>query len=214
MFSDKGIKLDIKTDKLTACGTLKFDNLSPIRYDIMGPFRYVPFMQCRHSVFSMKHKINGQISVNGQQYRFRNGIGYIEGDRGYSFPERYIWTQCCFSGGSLMLSVADIPLLGFHFNGIIGIVLLNGEEHRIATYLGASVRKIGNNTVTVKQGKYSLTAKLIRKNSYPLYAPDNGRMSRTIHESASCKAYYRFSCNCETLCEFMSDTASFEYEFD
>ena len=113
-----------------------------------------------------------------------------------------------------MLSVADIPLLGFHFNGIIGIVLLNGEEHRIATYLGASVRKIGNNTVTVKQGKYSLTAKLIRKNSYPLYAPDNGRMSRTFHESASCKAYYRFSCNCETLCEFMSDTASFEYEFD
>lgn len=131
LFSDKGIKLDIKTDKLTACGTLKFNNLSPICYDIMGPFRYVPFMQCRHSVFSMKHEINGQILINGQRYLFRNGIGYIEGDRGYSFPERYIWTQCCFSGGSLMLSVADIPLLGFHFNGIIGVVLLNGEEHNL-----------------------------------------------------------------------------------
>lgn len=180
----------------------------------MGPFKFMPFMQCRHSVFSMKHQVEGQITVNKQIYNFRNGIGYIEGDRGYSFPKRYIWTQCCFKGGSLMLSVADIPLLGFHFNGIIGIVLFNGEEHRIATYLGASVKKIGNNTVAVKQGNYSLTAKLIHKNSYPLYAPDNGRMSRTIHENASCKAYYRFSYNGKSLCEFISDTASFEYEFD
>lgn len=41
-----------------------------------------------------------------------------------------------------MLSVADIPLLGFHFNGIIGIVLLNGKEYRIAAYLGAHVKRI------------------------------------------------------------------------
>lgn len=180
----------------------------------MGPFQFVPFMQCRHSVFSMKHQVNGQITINGQIYKFQNGIGYIEGDRGYSFPKQYIWTQCCFNDGSLMLSVADIPLFGFHFTGIIGIILLGGKEYRIATYLGATVKHIGNNSVIVKQGKYTLTAKLIEKNSYPLYAPENGKMSRTIHESASCKAYYRFSDNGKVLCEFTSDMASFEYEFD
>lgn len=214
MFSDKGIKLNVQTDKLSAHGALKFGTLSPLPYDIMGPFKFVPFMQCRHSVFSMKHQVDGHITVNGQIYNFRNGIGYIEGDRGYSFPKRYIWTQCCFNGGSIMLSVADIPLFGFHFTGIISFVLLNGKEYRIATYLGAKVKHIGNNSVIVKQGKYTLAAKLIEKNSFPLYAPENGKMNRIIRESASCKAYYRFSYNGETLCEFTSNMASFEYEFD
>lgn len=111
-----------------------------------------------------------------------------------------------------MLSVADIPM-GFHFNGIIGAVTINGREYRIATYLGATVKYIGRNSVTVTQGQYQLTAKLIKNNSYPLNAPENGRMSRTIHESASCKAYYRFSFKDRPLCEFISSRASFEYEF-
>ena len=55
----------------------------------------------RIGTHAMKHQVNGQITVNGQIYKFQNGIGYIEGDRGYSFPERYIWTQCCFNDGSL-----------------------------------------------------------------------------------------------------------------
>lgn len=47
----------------------------------------------------------------------------------------------------------------------------------------------------------------------PLYAPVRGRMDRTIHESASCKAYYKFSCKDECLCEFTGDQASFEFEY-
>lgn len=214
IFSEKGIKLNINTDKLTANGALKFSNLSPIRYDIMGPFKFIPFMQCRHSVFSMKHQINGHLTINGQQYIFKNGIGYMEGDFGTSFPERYIWTQCHFKNGSLMLSAADIPLFGFHFTGIIGVVILGGKEYRIATYLGAKVKHISKDTVIIKQGDFQLTAKLLKKNAQSLYAPVNGQMSRTIHESISCKAYYNFSYRGKMLCEFISDKASFEFEYN
>lgn len=213
VFTEKGIRLNIRTDKLTAHGTLRFGKLSPLRYDIMGPFQFVPFMQCRHSVFSMAHRVDGQLIINGQAYHFQNGMGYIEGDCGTSFPERYIWTQCSFPAGSLMLSVADIPLYGLHFTGIIGVVMLNGKEHRIATYLGARVQHIGRNTVTVRQGDYVLSAKLLAKNTHPLLAPDHGNMSRTIYESASCRACYRFSYKGKTLCEFTSDRASFEFEY-
>lgn len=213
VFSDKGIKLHIQRDKLFAEGVLRFGKLLPLRYDIMGPFRYVPFMQCRHSVYSMKHSVVGRITVNEKEYVFKNGIGYIEGDCGYSFPKRYIWTQCCFEKGSLMLSVADIPMLGIHFTGIIGIVFLYGIEYRIATYLGAKISQIGKNYVTAVQGDYRLTAELLEKNSHPLFAPNMGNMSRTIHESASCKAYYRFEYKGKVLCEFISDRASFEFEF-
>ena len=214
IFSDKGITLEFKCDDLTLKGTLYFQDLSPIRYDIMGPFKYVPFMQCRHRVYSMCHKIDGEILVNNQSFKFENGIGYIEGDRGRSFPKKYIWTQCCFESNSLMLSVADIPFLGIHFTGIIGVLLFNGKEYRIATYLGAKIRQISENSVTIKQGGFEFTAKLLKKKAQPLAAPANGNMCRTIHESASCEAYYRFSHKGIVLCEFTTDRASFEFEYN
>ena len=44
VFSENGIKLNIKNDKLAIIGQLRFRCISPIRYDIMGPFCFVPFM--------------------------------------------------------------------------------------------------------------------------------------------------------------------------
>ena len=214
VFSHEGIILNYKDNGLTLAGKLCFEEFSPIRYDIMGPFKYVPFMQCRHSVYSMCHKINGEFKVNDQLYNFENGIGYIEGDRGHSFPKKYIWTQCCFKNNSLMLSVADIPFLGIHFTGIISVVLLNGKEYRIATYLGAKIKQVDKNTVTVKQGNFEFAAKLLKKKAQPLAAPTNGDMCRTIHESAACEAYYRFSRKDRVLCEFTTNKASFEFEYN
>lgn len=212
-FSKKGIILNEKNNEHKLKGVLRFESLSPIKYDIMGPFSLIPFMQCRHSVYSMSHRIYGHIEVDGTHYNFIDGTGYIEGDSGYSFPKQYIWTQCCFENGSMMLSVADIPLFGFHFTGIIGIVLLDGKEYRIATYLGARIYSIKKNSVTVRQGNYELTAGLLKMNSQPLSAPVNGSMCRTIHESASCRAYYRFSHKGKVLCEFVSNRAGFEFEY-
>lgn len=213
IFSENGIILKYQDSRIRLEGAIQFQDLSPIAYDIMGPFSLVPFMQCRHGVYSMAHRIDGQIMVDDRLFDFANGIGYLEGDRGRSFPKKYIWTQCCFENGSLMLSVADIPLLGIHFTGIIGVVLLDGKEYRIATYLGASISRIGKAEVIVKQGGYSLTARLLERNAQPLLAPVNGSMCRTIHESASCKAYYCFSYRGKVLCEFVSSDAGFEFEY-
>ena len=214
IFSDKGITLEFQGDDLSLKGTLNFKDLTPIRYDIMGPFKFVPFMQCRHRVYSMSHTINGEIVLNNHFFKFEKGIGYIEGDRGRSFPKKYIWTGSCSRNNSLMLSVADIPFLGFHFTGIIGVLPFNGKEYRIATYLGAKIKEISENTVTVKQGGFEFTAKLLKKKAQSLAAPTNGNMCRTIHESASCEAYYRFSHKEKTLCEFTTDKASFEFEYN
>lgn len=213
VFSENGIIINIKSDKLTVKGNLQFGKFSPIGYDIMGPFKYIPFMQCRHSVYSMRHQVSGNLTINNQHINFQSGIGYMEGDCGTSFPNRYIWTQCFFGNGSLMLSAADIPMLGFNFTGIIGVIYLNGKEYRIATYLGAKICEINSSSITVVQGSYKLNAKLIKNNAHSLAAPDNGKMNRIIHESASCKAYYKFSYKNKILCEFISDRASFEFEY-
>lgn len=56
IFSEQGIKLNLHSDTLTLRGMLRFHHPTPIRYDIMGPFRFVPFMQCRHSIYRLKRK--------------------------------------------------------------------------------------------------------------------------------------------------------------
>ncbi|MBE6039223.1 MAG: hypothetical protein E7218_08555 [Anaerofustis stercorihominis] len=212
-FSDEGIYVDISEGDMKIEGSLRFDCITPVKYDIMGPFCMVPFMQCRHSVHSMTHNINGYMNIGDIRYDFDNGVGYIEGDSGRSFPKRYIWSQCCFDGGSLMFAVADIPVLAFSFTGIIGNILLDGKEYRIATYLGARVKNIDDDTVVIGQGEYEFTAKLIKRREKPLAAPHHGKMSRVIYESASCSAYYRFSKKDKILLEFTSDRASFEFEY-
>lgn len=192
---------------------MDFGPLSPLKYDIMGPFALVPFMECRHSVLSMRHSIRGNVWINGQEYLFQNAWGYWEGDRGRSFPKEYIWTQCCFSEGSLMLSVADIPMAGIHFTGIIGAVLWRGKEYRIATYLGARVVRTQNKMVRIIQGNLELDAWLLEASEQPLKAPAKGNMIRTIHESASCRAFYQLRKEGRTLFAFETDRASFEFEY-
>lgn len=212
-FGEKGIYLAIHTSQLTIRGKLNFGQLFPLKYDIMGPFALVPFMECRHSVWSMRHSVTGDVCINGQRYSFQNAWGYWEGDRGRSFPKQYIWTQCCFRGGALMLSVADIPMAGVHFTGVIGTILWQGKEYRIATYLGARAVQIQNRMVRVIQGSMELDVRLLEASEHPLKAPVKGNMVRTIHESTSCRAFYQFRKNGYTLFAFETDRASFEFEY-
>ncbi len=212
-FGERGVHLAIRTSQLTIRGTLEFGPLCPLKYDIMGPFALAPFLECRHSVWSMQHSVCGTVCINGQKYSFQNAQGYWEGDRGRSFPKDYIWTQCSFPGGALMLSVADVPMAGIHFTGIIGIVLWRGKEYRIATYLGARAVQIQNKIVRVRQGSLELDVRLLEASERLLKAPAKGDMIRTIGESVTCRAFYQFRKKGHTLFSFETDRASFEYEY-
>ncbi len=212
-FGKRGVRLSVCAPGLKVEGKLALGDLFPLRYDIMGPFSLVPFLECRHSIWSMKHRVWGKVSVNGETYSFDGAQGYWEGDSGRSFPGEYIWTQCIFPAGSLMLSVADIPMAGFHFRGVIGVVVLDGREYRFATYLGAKISEIGDGMVKVMQGNLELEAALLERTGKPLKAPAQGDMARTIRESAACRARYRFRKGNRTLLAFETDRASFEYEY-
>ena len=212
-FSEKGMELSSENGNLSIKGKVVFGPLQRLKYDIMGPFALVPFMQCRHEVVSMYHTVTGKIRINGEQYVFDRGRGYVEGDRGRSFPEEYLWTQCHFGRGSLMMSVAKIPFCGGSFWGTIGVVMLDGREYRFATYLGARIFFCGKRSVVIRQGDYELAAKLLEPSARTLRAPVKGKMKRRIRESVECGAYYRLSCRGKNLLEFTSRRASFEYEF-
>ena len=212
-FGQTSVRLSVHTPDCTAEGFLKFGVLTPVHYDIMGPFRFVPFLECRHDVRSLYHTVTGTVTVNGVCYRFERDDGYIEGDRGRSFPREYLWTHCFFEKNSLMLSVADIPFGLLRFTGVLCVIWWEGKEYRLATYLGARATEIGKGKAVIRQGDEELIVQLLERQAHPLYAPTNGAMTRTIRESASCVASYTFRKNGETLFSFTSDRASFEYEY-
>ena len=93
------LKDSIELDLSNISGKLFFKNLSPwsnsiFSPGIMGPYSFVPFMECYHGILSMNHTIEGKLIVNNKVVDFSQGKGYIEKDWGHSFPEAYIWMQC------------------------------------------------------------------------------------------------------------------------
>lgn len=213
-FSENGIRLNIKTPQLTLTGRIGYWNLTPIKYDIMGPFRHLP-MECRHGIVSMYHRLDGKVRLNGEVIDFTNGIGYLENDSGRSFPSSYIWIQANdFSkpGCSVMASVARIPFCGMHFRGCICVVKYEGREYRLATYLGVRVVLCTKNRIILKQGKYLLEIRVKNQNGRRLRAPVNGEMSRMIWETTACPAEFTFYINGKCRFSLRTERASFECE--
>lgn len=217
-----GIILNLRRPDITVTGQLLFGPLTPPNGDIMGPYQYIPFMECRHSVFSLTHTVNGSLTLDGRRMDFFHGTGYIEGDRGRSFPKRYIWTQLNWLDRgpcALMLSAADVRPMGIPFIGIIGFVYFHGTEHRIATYRGAKIDTLGGGHVSVRQGEMHLTAQLLDWSAGSVFeaqklrAPVSGSMTRLIRESLSCRVRYTFTVKECVLFDFITDEAGFEYEF-
>ena len=210
-FSLSGIRLDAKSRDLELKGELDFSGTVRPKYDIMGPFKAVPLMECRHSVFSLRHSVSGRLTVNGETFSFDRGEGYIEGDRGYSFPKHYTWVQGFFKGGSLMLSVAEIPFCGFRFTGVVGFVYCGAREYRLATYLGARAARDGRR-LQVRQGKYLLQLELPENDGHRLSAPVGGRMLRSIRESLCVGIRCMFKIGENEVLDSYCDMASFEDE--
>lgn len=214
LFRGKEIWINIERKGISLHGTLRYGPFAPLRSDIMGPFRFLPGMECSHGVISMGHSLDGALTLNGKRMDFSGGTGYAETDRGRSFPSAYLWTQCTWRGakrGSLMLSIATIPLPVGSFTGCICAVLYNGREYRLATYRGARIEQWSGAGAVIRQGKYRLTVELMEGQGRPLKAPVEGGMGRTIHESLCAQVCYRFWHGEALLFEHVDRCASFEY---
>lgn len=213
-FCDLGLTMNIERSECSIQGNLVFGTFKHLRSDIMGPFRLISDMECAHGVISMAHRLEGILNINGECFDFSDGMGYIETDRGHSFPNAYLWTQCTWhedQPASLMLSVATIPLAKTRFTGCICAVIHRGKEHRLATYCGARVEEWSRDGAVIRQGKYRLEVEVPGESSQPLRAPVSGSMQRTIRESLCTRARYRFWAGKELLFEHTDRCASFEF---
>lgn len=213
IFYEHGCRLSINAHLK---GNLRYGTFRPLAYDIMGPFQYLPGMQCRHGVISMAHKISGSLILNGQYMDFRKGTGYIETDRGHTFPEKYMWLQCEEMDTlpfSIMAAVATVPVGKLHFTGCICAISYRGSQYRLATYRNVRIHQCDDRILWLSQGKYTLLIQLDECNkshTLPLKAPVSGCMSRSIRECLAGKARFRFWENRKLLFDIASSHVSIE----
>ncbi|MCL2811519.1 MAG: hypothetical protein FWD25_06480 [Clostridia bacterium] len=212
-FSLRRIRLDIQGKGIQLSGEVAYRRRTIPQGDIMGPFRFLP-MECCHGLCSLHHELSGSLILNDREIDFAGGAGYIEKDSGYSFPKRYVWVQstdfpvkCCVT-----LAVADIPLAGFRFLGLLCAIWYDGVEYRLATYNGARAVVCTRYHIVLQRGKQRLEVKIPKScASLPLLAPMEGSMQRTIRESPSCPARFRFFDKGKLLFDMESPRASMEF---
>ena len=195
VFTRDYISLRIDAPSIKVEGHLVYTNIikyprSLLSPGIMGWYSFVPFMECKHGIVSVSHRIDGSLTIDNQLIDFSGGKGYIEKDWGKSFPESWIWLHSnnfTHSDACIMISIAKIPWLGSSFVGFISFLYCNGKFYHFSTYNGAKIRELKYAEDQLKieliNSNYSLSVKASIKKSGILKAPVRGKMDRHIKES-------------------------------
>jgi len=194
-FSRDEINLNIETDQGSIKGHLRFDHIVPFpktltNPGIMGPYTFIPWMECYHGIVNIHHEIRGNLILDGKEFSYDGGYGYIEKDWGKSFPTAWIWIQSNHfpeEDISLMFSYANIPWMGRSFMGLIAFLRFDGNLYRFATYTKAKIEKMamldGRLEVRLSDKKYRLFLDVENGGGETLKAPKNGLMIEKIQES-------------------------------
>lgn len=197
IFSENKVTILLKKEGLTIKGSFTLTHLQPIQKSvlnptIMGPFSYLPLMECYHGIISMKHKLNGYVKINHHLIDFTEGKGYLEKDWGTSFPKQYIWIQSnnfIDKDTSLFFSVADIPVMSTAFEGFICNLIIHQKEYRFATYNRSklSMEQLTSQEIKIvlENTHARLTIVVHPSQLGELIAPKKGLMSRQIKEGFS-----------------------------
>lgn len=213
LFSAKRSVIDIRTKDLRLQGEIQYRHRTPPKGDVMGPLRHLA-LECRHGIISLHHTLSGAVELNGRRIDFDGGVGYIEEDNGRSFPQSYVWIQsndfsekCC-----VMAAIASIPFAGLRFRGVLCVVWWQGVEYRLASYNGAKIVVCTRQHVVIQRGHQRLEVKLGDPcTHHELLAPHEGRMLRTIRETPSCRAHFRFYVDGKLRIDEVSEKSAFEF---
>jgi hypothetical protein len=161
-FSASGIHLGIDDGqrRITADVVLGTTDPWPVRPwspGVMGPYAFIPAMECNHGVLSFDHRLDGTLAIDGTRIDLDGGRGYLEKDWGAAFPAGYVWMQSnhfATVGTSLVASIAIVPWLRSAFPGFLVGLRQDGELHRFATYTGARTEAL---SLTDEQVEWTVT---------------------------------------------------------
>lgn len=196
-FSESLLSVHIETEKDHIEGIIKLGPFTPIKTslrqpNIMGPYAYVPKMECYHGVISMNHLLEGELNINGKTVDFTGGKGYIEKDWGTNFPKQYVWLQSnhfAEPDTSLFFSIAHVPFYGRELLGFIAVIRVDDHEYRFATYNKSKVKLLFPSEkaveVYVENDQARAEIKATVEHQGELLAPVTSGMEKPINEGVS-----------------------------
>lgn len=194
LFSESLVSVHLEDDTIKIDGILQLGKFLSIKRTpyiptIMGPFSYIPKMECYHEVVSMSHLLKGDLEINGLKIDFTGGKGYIEKDWGNNFPKDYIWLQSNHfenPTASLFFSYAHIPFYGKEFQGLICSFYYDKREYRFATYNNSRIdihsSEENQLDITVENKEARLEMNVKTKIQGQLVAPIPTGMEKIIKE--------------------------------
>ncbi|MEM9950985.1 MAG: tocopherol cyclase family protein [Chloroflexota bacterium] len=189
------IHFDIDDEIGAISGSLRFQNQHPwtktvFAPGVMGPFAWLPFLECYHGICSLDHTIEGTLTIYGEEIDFTDGRGYIEKDWGQSFPTGYVWQQSNHfetEGTSLTASFATVPNVGRTFAGFIVGVWHEETLYPFTTY---NMSKIEYMQVTddvvrwaLSNRKHRLEVEATRAEGGLLLGPERADMHMRVDET-------------------------------
>ena len=204
-FGAEGLALRIESPERPIEGELRFRGGVPwpVRWrspGIMGPYAWVPFMECYHGVPSLDHEIEGRLRIAGETIDFSGGRGYLEKDWGQAFPAAYVWMQTNHfeaPGTSLSASIAIIPWLRSSFRGFIVGLWHEGVLHRFATYTGALTESLAIDgervTWSLRDRRLRLEMVAARAAGGRLASPVRTEMHKRVDETLSSQVAVRLT---------------------
>ncbi|MCI5745439.1 MAG: hypothetical protein MR270_04070 [Erysipelotrichaceae bacterium] len=211
-FKDNIFHFMIKQDDLSFEGKLSLGKLHPLKKKVMGPFSYIPLMECKHDIYSMYHTVEGSIKYNEKDHLFINAIGYIEGDKGINFPKKYIWYNSVLPDNkAVTLAIASIPFGLFTFTGVLCFIKIKEKEYYMCTWNNVKIKQLKKSELILKKGKYQLVLNVIDDKGFDLSAPQKGNMSRYIKENIAVKSTYKFLYNDQVILHEEDELSSLEW---
>ncbi|MGB8212632.1 MAG: tocopherol cyclase family protein [Anaerolineales bacterium] len=203
-FDGSRLSLQIERQQGSLSGKIALGALAPwpvnwLSPGVMGPFAWIPRMECYHGVLSFEHSLQGTLTFNGKRMDFSGGRGYIEKDWGQAFPAAWVWFQSNHFGGQpaacITASVAVIPWMGTAFRGFIVGLWVEGRLYRFATYTGARIEslQILDEQVewSLRDVRYRLTLVARRGQGGLLRGPTRVDMGQRVLESMNATVQVR-----------------------
>lgn len=166
----------------------------------MGPYSFVPFIQCNHGLLSLDNELRGSLEAEGERISYDGGRGYLEKDWGSSFPKGYTWAQSNHfeePGIAVTAAVATSPWLTTNVRGFIVGFLFEGTVHCFRTYLGAVIERLQvsetHMQLRLRNRSHRLQLKVKKSAGAVLMAPYEGKMRERVAETMDSTIDLRFS---------------------
>lgn len=208
-FGTDGVTLDIDAgvspDAPSVRGEIRFGPWSPwpvtwFSPGIMGPYSFVPFMECNHGILSLDHALEGSLAFDGERTVYDGGRGYVEKDWGRSFPAGYVWAHSNHfdrTGVSLTAAVAVIPWLTGAFRGFIIAFLHDGELYRFTTYTKSVLERLDMSDthlhLHIRNRSHRLEVDARKSDGALLHAPYEKQMIERVAETMTSEVDVRLT---------------------